>query len=49
MAVLELVNDITALSFHAAKMILDHQNHFGQVQIIKISPEKSNFNLIKMI
>ena len=24
-------------------------NHFGQVQIIKISPEKSNFNLTKMI
>ena len=24
-------------------------NHFGQVQIIKISPEKYNFNLTKMI
>ena len=24
-------------------------NHFGQVQIIKISPEKSNLNLNKMI
>ena len=24
-------------------------NHFGQVQIIKISPEKSDLNLIKMI
>ena len=24
-------------------------NHFGQVQIIKISPEKSNLNLTKMI
>ena len=24
-------------------------NHFGQVQIISISPEKSNLNLIKMI
>ena len=35
--------------FGWSKIILDHQNHFGQVQIIKISPEKSNFNLIKMI
>ena len=25
------------------------QNHFGQVQIIKVSTEKSNFNLTKMI
>ena len=24
-------------------------NHFGQVQIIKISPEKTNFNPTKMI
>ena len=24
-------------------------NHFGQVQIIKISPEKSDLNLTKMI
>ena len=37
-------------------MVLDWTNsfwsgahHFGQVQIIKISPEKSNLNLTKMI
>jgi hypothetical protein len=44
------------LSFYGSKMILDVSNvfwsgpnHFGQVQIIKISPEKSNLNLTNII
>jgi hypothetical protein len=42
--------------FIQAPIILDwpnsfwlRPNHFGQVQIISISPEKSNLNLNKMI
>ena len=27
----------------------EFRNHFGQVQIIKVSPKKSNLNLTKMI
>ena len=34
------------IRFGQAQIILDR---FGQVQIIKISPEKSNLNLTKMI
>ena len=40
----------SALSFYGSKMILDRPNHFGRpVEIIKISSEKSNLNLTKMI
>jgi hypothetical protein len=42
--------------FGRVPIVLDRSNsfwsglyHFGQVQIIKISPEKSDFNLTKMI
>ena len=34
---------------NALSVLLWVQNDFGQVEIIKISPEKSNMNLTKMI
>ena len=39
----------SVLSIYESKMILDHPNCFGQVQIIKISPGKFNLNLTKII
>ena len=43
-------------SFDRVPVVLDRSNlfwpspnHFGHVQILKISPEKSNLNLTKMI
>ena len=38
-----------ALSFYGSNSFWFGPNHFGQVQTIKISPEKSNMNLTKMI
>ena len=37
------------IDFGPSKSFWSSTNHFGQVQIIKISPEKSNLNLTKRI